>query len=152
VLQRSAFVRTGAFAAVILLACAAAHAVPISEAGFAGDGVDDGLGDPCTLVANDADGDGYGNGCDPDLNDDGIVNFLDLSILKASFFTDDPHADVNGDGIVNFLDLAVMSSMFFGAPGPVYVPPGVAVPAPAPWLLVLAGALAWRTARRRPRA
>ena len=35
--------------------------------------------DNCTLVANadqrDTNGDGYGNVCDPDLNNDGIVNY-----------------------------------------------------------------------------
>jgi hypothetical protein len=57
------------------------------------DGVPDGIGDACddcTAVADaaqrDADADGYGNGCDPDLNNDGVVNFTDLAMLKARFF------------------------------------------------------------------
>ena len=54
------------------------------------DGAFDG-GDNCTLVANpdqrDSNADGYGNVCDADLNGDGSVDFLDLGMLKAVFFT-----------------------------------------------------------------
>jgi hypothetical protein len=50
-----------------------------------------------------------------DLNGDGVVNCLDLAIVKASFGKKtgqtgfDPRADVNGDGAVNVLDLAAVS-------------------------------------------
>jgi hypothetical protein len=85
------------------------------------DGVAD-LGDNCTLAANpdqrNTDGDAYGNLCDPDLNGDGIVNFLDLGSFKALFFTSDPHADFDGDGDVNFVDLGILKSYFFLPPGP----------------------------------
>lgn len=43
-----------------------------------------------------------------DINDDGIVNMDDLSIVSASFWVDTleyPKADVNNDGIVNIIDL-----------------------------------------------
>ena len=86
--------------------------------------------DNCTLVPNenqrDSNGDKYGNACDPDLNNNGVVNFGDLAIMKSVFFTNDPDADLNGDGVVNFSDLAIMKSMFFKPPGPsgVAVPPG----------------------------
>ncbi len=66
----------------------------------------------------DTNGDGYGNACDPDLNNDGTVDFLDLGLLKAVFFTDDADADLNGDGTVDFLDLGLMKSGFFQPPGP----------------------------------
>jgi len=66
----------------------------------------------------DADRDGFGNACDADLNNDGVVNFLDLGLLKARFFTPDPVADLNGDGVVNFLDLGLMKARFFQPPGP----------------------------------
>lgn len=94
----------------------------------------DGLIDPednCTLQPNgparpdsggsvqrDSDADGYGNVCDPDLNGDGIVNFVDLARLKQVFFSGDADADLNGDGVVNFVDLARFKSFFFKAPGP----------------------------------
>ena len=79
-------------------------------------------GDNCTLVANpdqrDTNGDGFGNLCDADLNNDGVTNFLDLGQMKSVFFSNDPDADLNGDGSVNFLDLGIMKSRFFGMPGP----------------------------------
>jgi hypothetical protein len=86
------------------------------------DGISDAF-DNCTLVANpdqrDTNGDGYGNVCDADLNNDGAINFTDLGALKAVFFTSgDVDADFNGDGRVNFADLGIMKAAFFGAPGP----------------------------------
>lgn len=78
--------------------------------------------DVCTLVANtsqlDSNGDGYGNICDGDLNNDGITNSLDLGILQSVFFTADADADMNGDGFVNSLDLGLYQQVFFKAPGP----------------------------------
>jgi hypothetical protein len=91
------------------------------------DGVPDST-DNCTDVANplqiDSNGDGIGNICDADLNDDCNVNFLDLGIMKSVFFTNDPDADLVGagnsesDGVVNFFDLGKMKELFFQAPGP----------------------------------
>ena len=78
--------------------------------------------DNCVDVPNqdqrDSNGDGYGNLCDPDLNGDEIVNFIDLGMMKSVFFGNDADADLNGDGVVNFLDLGIMKSFFFGSPGP----------------------------------
>lgn len=85
------------------------------------DGIADSL-DNCVLEANpgqrDSNGDGYGNRCDPDLNDDLIVNVLDLSLLKLVLFSTDADADFNSDGAVNIADLAIMKDFFFGQPGP----------------------------------
>ncbi|MEM9056685.1 MAG: hypothetical protein AAGD86_04365 [Pseudomonadota bacterium] len=85
------------------------------------DGVAD-AEDNCTNVANasqlDADGDGLGNACDADLNNDCQVNFVDLGQMKSVFFTNDANADLSGDGTVNFLDLGLMKAAFFGTPGP----------------------------------
>jgi len=59
------------------------------------DGVPDNA-DNCTLVGNadqrDTNGDGFGNLCDPDLDNDGNVNFIDLGLLKSVFFSDAPAA------------------------------------------------------------
>ncbi len=78
--------------------------------------------DNCTNEINpaqiDADSDGFGNVCDPDFNNDGIVDFLDLELLKGLFFGSHPVADMNFDGTVDFLDLAIMKALFFGPPGP----------------------------------
>ncbi|MEM7084221.1 MAG: M12 family metallopeptidase [Pseudomonadota bacterium] len=89
-----------------------------------GDGIYD-LSDNCLLVSNsdqrDTDGDGYGNICDPDFNNDLIVNAVDLGFLRLKFFTSDANADLNGDGIVNVTDLGLLRAMYFEPPGPSYV-------------------------------
>lgn len=86
-----------------------------------GDFVKDGI-DNCTLKSNadqrDTDGDGFGNVCDPDLNNDGIVNDTDTAIMKSRFYTTDPDADLNGDGAVNTGDLAILKSLNGKPPGP----------------------------------
>ncbi|NND60465.1 MAG: hypothetical protein HKN49_09385 [Gammaproteobacteria bacterium] len=86
-----------------------------------GDGVGDDV-DNCTNVANpgqlDTNGDGYGNICDADLNNDCSVNFVDLTIMKGAFFSTNPDANLDGVGLVNFADLTIMKSQFFGSPGP----------------------------------
>ncbi len=88
-----------------------------------GDGVSD-LEDNCTLATNpdqqDTNGDGFGNHCDPDLNNDLRVDFADLAILKSMFFTvgQNKDADLNVDGRVDFADLAILKSRFFSPPGP----------------------------------
>ncbi len=66
----------------------------------------------------DADGDGYGNVCDADFNQDGQVNFIDLAIFRQRFGSDDPVADLDGDGDVNAIDLGLMRQRFFAPPGP----------------------------------
>ncbi|MEM7083100.1 MAG: thrombospondin type 3 repeat-containing protein [Pseudomonadota bacterium] len=88
-----------------------------------GDGVDDSL-DNCTLVANpdqrDSNGDGYGNICDPDFDNNGVVNFLDISGWVPFFNTacGDVDQDINGDGGCNFGDFAVITQFFNQPPGP----------------------------------
>ncbi|MEM6641004.1 MAG: proprotein convertase P-domain-containing protein [Pseudomonadota bacterium] len=86
-----------------------------------GDGVAD-ADDNCSAVPNadqrDTNGDGFGNICDADLNNDGVVNFVDLGLLRTSFFSSNADADFNGDGVVNFVDLGIMRTGFFAPPGP----------------------------------
>lgn len=78
--------------------------------------------DNCTIIANsnqrDTDGDALGNACDPDLNNDNAVNFLDLSLLSQRFLTNDPDADFDGDGVVNFVDISIFREFFNQPPGP----------------------------------
>ncbi len=92
----------------------------VAQADTDADGVPDD-GDNCTTTANadqrDTDSDGFGNACDPDLNNDNAVNFSDLALMKAAFFSTDENADLDGDGAVNFTDLAIMKAFFFGPPG-----------------------------------
>ena len=92
-----------------------------------GDGVVDSL-DNCIEISNasqvDSNGDGYGNACDLDLNNDNIINFLDLGPLVDAFFSTpedanwNPDADTNNDGAINFLDFALFQMMFLQPPGP----------------------------------
>jgi hypothetical protein len=100
------------------------------------DGIPD-ASDNCITAANgptipdagghsqwDTNNDGFGNACDPDTNNDGVVDFGDLPGFQAAFFSQEgdlnfnPDADINGDGVVDFGDLPVIQSLFFGAPGP----------------------------------
>ena len=86
-----------------------------------GDGVLDHQ-DNCRTIPNanqrDTNSDGYGNLCDADLDNNGFVNFTDLSLFKQKFTTSDPDANLDGIGIVNFSDLAIFKSLFGKAPGP----------------------------------
>jgi hypothetical protein len=72
----------------------------------------------------DSDRDGYGNACDPDYNDDGWVNFIDLSLLMEHFDTAEGDTDYSaetdhtGDGAVDAADRDVWLAHFGGAPGP----------------------------------
>lgn len=90
-----------------------------------GDSVPD-ASDNCELVVNpaqiDADGDGLGNWCDADLNNDCAINTQDLGLLKAAFFGNDPVADLNSDGIVNVVELGLLKASFFDVPGPSGLP------------------------------
>ncbi len=98
-----------------------------------GDGIAS-IADNCTNVSNgdqrDADSDGIGSACDPDIRvpNDCIVNVLDLGVLKAAFFGEpgdanwNPDADFNGDDVVNALDLGILKGQFFEPPGPSGVP------------------------------
>ena len=86
-----------------------------------GDGIEDRL-DNCTLVANhdqrDIDADGYGNRCDPDFNNDGVVTAADYMILRARLNTADPLCDLNGDGFVTAADYLILRGWLNKAPGP----------------------------------
>ena len=85
------------------------------------DGVNDST-DNCTDIENadqrDTNGDLIGNACDPDLNGDCVVDFLDLGAFKAVFLSADPDADFDGNGQVDFNDLGLMKSFFLAPPGP----------------------------------
>jgi hypothetical protein len=94
----------------------------LTETDTDGDGIADSR-DNCTTVKNadqrDSDGDGYGDACDADANNDGIVNSIDLAILRANFgLRGASRADLNGDGVVNALDLALLRRLIGTRPGP----------------------------------
>lgn len=94
------------------------------------DGITDDA-DNCIEVANgplvpdaggnsqlDADGDGYGNSCDADLNGDGIVNAGDVTPFRAALGHAGGAADFNGDGVVNAGDIGTLRSALGTPPGP----------------------------------
>ncbi len=55
-----------------------------------GDGLPN-FADNCRDIANanqhDSNSDGYGNACDPDLDNSGLVNFVDLQAMQIAFFS-----------------------------------------------------------------
>jgi len=64
-------------------------------------------------------GDGFGNHCDADLDNNGIVNKLDRSLLRAALGATGPNdADLNCDGIVNNADLEILRDALGEPPGP----------------------------------
>ena len=92
-----------------------------------GDGVTDGI-DNCTLLSNpgqeDTSGDGIGNLCDADINDDCIVNFIDIAQFTPRFNTAtgdplyDENFDIDSSGSLNFVDYIAFTSNFQMPPGP----------------------------------
>ena len=47
-----------------------------------------------------------------DVNGDGVVNILDLTLVAQAFGTDKPEGDVNGDGVINVFDLVFVANQF----------------------------------------
>jgi hypothetical protein len=82
-----------------------------------GDGVPDSL-DNCVAIANrtqaDCDGNGYGNACDADYNDDGRVDIGDFAFFSIQLARSesgrafDSCVDSNGDGKLTDDDLRFM--------------------------------------------
>lgn len=88
------------------------------------DGVDDSL-DDCLTLANpgqqDADQDGYGNLCDADFNDNGIVGANDVAAIaaRAGFpAAGNEEFDLDSSGAVGANDVARAASASGLAPGP----------------------------------
>ncbi len=86
-----------------------------------GDGIPD-QADNCTLVANanqrDTDRDGFGNICDPDFNQNKIVDPADFSSLKLKLGKVSPVHDLNGNGIVDPADFSILKTYLGKPPGP----------------------------------
>ena len=47
-----------------------------------------------------------------DVNGDGVVNILDLTLVAQGFGSNEAGADVNGDGVVNVFDLVMVAAEF----------------------------------------
>lgn len=52
------------------------------------------------------------DGCRPDLNNDGDLNFFDVSAFLQAFNNQEPVADFNGDGLFNFFDVSAFLQEF----------------------------------------
>lgn len=78
--------------------------------------------DNCTLAGNpaqtDTDADGYGNACDGDFNNNGVVDFQDANTFRAMIGSNDPNGDFNGNGVVDFQDANTFRAMIGQPPGP----------------------------------
>lgn len=90
------------------------------------DGLLDGV-DNCRQVPNpdqcDSDGDGYGNRCDGDLNNNTFVNAQDTTLFRAqlgqaSVAPAFNEADLNCNGAVNAQDTTLLRGFLGSAPGP----------------------------------
>jgi hypothetical protein len=95
-----------------------------------GDGAHDGQ-DNCIEVANgpivadsgdnsqrDTNGDGYGNVCDADLNNSGLVTSRDYYIMRSVLNTSNADADLDGSGLVTTIDYGILRDRLNMPPGP----------------------------------
>jgi len=90
------------------------------------DGIDDAI-DNCTLQANagqeDDDRDGYGNWCDPDLDQSGVVLIGDFARFRACWRAQElgapvnPACDFDASGVLTVRDLRVLSAYLGGRNG-----------------------------------
>lgn len=113
---------------------------PAALAGVCDDADDDGIcdwADNCTEVQNfdqlntnagdpeeDPSKDGFGNACDSDFNNDGIVSWNDVIRLRDALFSNigdenyDADCDANGDGVVGLPDWNHFRARVGTEPGP----------------------------------
>ena len=86
-----------------------------------GDGVND-FEDNCRQVANsdqrDTNSDGFGNLCDGDLDNNGMVDGRDRRIMQAGIEQYHADADLDGNGVVDDRDEALLQGMLNKPPGP----------------------------------
>ncbi len=91
------------------------------------DGVAD-ADDNCVERANadqrDTDGDGFGNACDGDFDNDGVVGGSDFNLLRGGMGKSegdagyDANLDIDGDGAIGQSDVELVKGQFGGPPGP----------------------------------
>lgn len=52
------------------------------------------------------------NTCQVDLNNDGVLNFFDVSLFIMSFGDFNPMCDLNNDGVCDFFDISLFIQLF----------------------------------------
>ncbi len=106
----------------------------------------DGIGDPvdnCKVAPNasqtDTNADGFGNRCDADYDDNGMVGISDYGMLLGAFGTTtgmpgfDPEFDLNDNGVIGGGEVAFFLNRFGLPPGPSGLAcAGTSTPCPAP--------------------
>ena len=50
--------------------------------------------------------------CEADLNDDGLLDFFDISAFLTAFGNNDPIADFSDDGVYDFFDVSAFLSLY----------------------------------------
>jgi hypothetical protein len=100
---------------------------PSRENDFDGDWLVNAI-DNCSEAYNprqiDTNGDGYGNVCDADYDDDAVVGAKDYMALARAFGSRrgepayDPEIDCNGDGVIGASEAILFGRSWGGAPGP----------------------------------
>jgi autotransporter family porin len=83
----------------------------LDDTGTPDTGIDDGFPGIVDLGAAEFQGT-TPTDCPPDINDDGTLNFFDISAFLTAFNAQDPVADFNGDGTFNFFDISAFLSAF----------------------------------------
>lgn len=130
---------------VVILGCTALLATGLALVSFAGsitdadsDGVPDQY-DNCTTRPNgplaggcndqrDSDGDGYGNACDADYDQDGTTGGTDFGAFGAAFGANpaspnwNPNVDHDCDDVIGGTDFGSFGALFGAAPGPSGLP------------------------------
>jgi hypothetical protein len=113
-------------AGIVPFAMASATVTPSSSPDADADGIPDAT-DNCTLLANatqcDSDGDGYGNRCDGDLNNNLSTNAQDTTLYRQQLGQPSVgptfnKADLNCSGNVNAQDTTLFRQLLGNPPGP----------------------------------
>jgi hypothetical protein len=113
-------------AGIVPFAMASATVTPSTSPDADADGIPDAT-DNCTLLANatqcDSDGDGYGNRCDGDLNNNLSTNAQDTTLYRQQLGQPSVgptfnKADLNCSGNVNAQDTTLFRQLLGNPPGP----------------------------------
>lgn len=109
------------------ISCDVGGQIHLGNEDYDSDGILNAL-DNCITKSNadqfDSNSDGYGNACDPDLDDDVDVDGDDVTFYGSMYLTTNTLSDFNNDGIVNSLDTSILRTYYFPpevtglAPGP----------------------------------